>query len=62
MQGWTATINERFCPKLLFWGQCSGNKNKKPFNDQSNVNFYLWSLLPLDDPKSAETWEYFGWI
>ena len=29
---------------------------KKTFTDQSNVaDFYLWSYLPLDSPKSAET-------
>ena len=24
---------ERFCLEILSWGQCSGNKNKPPFND-----------------------------
>ena len=38
--------------KILSWGEGSGNKNKNPFNDQSNVaDFYLWSLLPHDNPK-----------
>ena len=39
--------------KITFWwSQGSGNKNKIPFDDQSNVtDFYLWNLLPLDNPK-----------
>ena len=52
MQGWTATTDEIFYFKILSWGEGSGNKNKNPFNDQSNVaDFYLWSLLPHDNPK-----------
>ena len=50
MQGWAGITDQRFLEKLLSGG--SGNKIKIPFNDQSNVaDFYLWSLLPLDNPK-----------
>ena len=39
--------------KITFWwSQGSGSKNKVPFNDHSNVaDFYLWSLLPIDNAK-----------
>ena len=37
---------------FLWWSQGSGSKSKIPFNDQSHVaDFYLWSLLPLDNPE-----------
>ena len=56
MQGWTVTTDGRFCLKILSCDQGSGNENKNPFSDQSNVaDFYLWILLPADNPESAET-------